>query len=372
METIAQPIDVAVIGAGLSGLVSAQVLSQAGYRVVIVDKSRGLGGRLATRRLQDTCADHGVRSLTVQGLLSQQLIQTLEQQQVLQPWSKPLYRGQNGTWFATDTIAYSNPTGLNAIAKWLATGLEIRRDQQVEAIMPQSAQWQLQCTATQTVAQIAELQARALVVAIPAPQALRLLEPLQSQGFPAEAVAALHQVEFDPCLTVIATYNADRQTVWNQFPWQALQIEDDSHLAWLSLETSKYPSRYGSVAVIQSTGRLAQQWLETTDLQAVGRLLVQQAANWVPELSQPTEQQVHRWRYALVRQPWTQPHLSVSVPLPISCSGDWCGGQTIESALRSGLEAGTQIDRMLDHRMPTHQTGKTDFANLLKPLIQHP
>lgn len=49
--------DVAIIGAGMSGLICAQELQQAGYRVVVVEKSRGLGGRVTTRRLQDTCAD---------------------------------------------------------------------------------------------------------------------------------------------------------------------------------------------------------------------------------------------------------------------------------------------------------------------------
>ena len=47
--------DIAVIGAGMAGLVCAQQLSQAGYSVVVVEKSRGVGGRVATRRLQGTC-----------------------------------------------------------------------------------------------------------------------------------------------------------------------------------------------------------------------------------------------------------------------------------------------------------------------------
>ncbi|MBC7822907.1 MAG: FAD-dependent oxidoreductase, partial [Candidatus Parcubacteria bacterium] len=52
--------DIAVIGAGVAGLTCAQQLHQAGYRVVVIEKSRGMGGRLATRRLQGTHADHGV------------------------------------------------------------------------------------------------------------------------------------------------------------------------------------------------------------------------------------------------------------------------------------------------------------------------
>jgi renalase len=53
-------IDIAIIGAGIAGLTCAQQLQQAGKQVVLIDKSRGLGGRLATRRLAGTHADHGV------------------------------------------------------------------------------------------------------------------------------------------------------------------------------------------------------------------------------------------------------------------------------------------------------------------------
>ena len=55
--------DIAVIGAGISGLVCARRLQQAGHRVVVLDKSRGVGGRVATRRLHNTIADHGARYL---------------------------------------------------------------------------------------------------------------------------------------------------------------------------------------------------------------------------------------------------------------------------------------------------------------------
>jgi renalase len=39
------------VGAGLAGLICAQKLQRAGYQVAVLEKSRGLGGRLATRRV---------------------------------------------------------------------------------------------------------------------------------------------------------------------------------------------------------------------------------------------------------------------------------------------------------------------------------
>ncbi|MFM8495428.1 MAG: NAD(P)-binding protein, partial [Planctomycetia bacterium] len=43
--------DVAVICAGMAGLCAAGVAIAAGLRVAVVDKARGVGGRMATRRL---------------------------------------------------------------------------------------------------------------------------------------------------------------------------------------------------------------------------------------------------------------------------------------------------------------------------------
>ncbi len=50
---------VAVVGAGLAGLAAARELRADGHEVVVLEKSRGLGGRLATRRAEGTVLDHG-------------------------------------------------------------------------------------------------------------------------------------------------------------------------------------------------------------------------------------------------------------------------------------------------------------------------
>ena len=69
--------DIAVIGAGITGLVCAQQLSQAGYSVLVVEKSRGLEGRLATRRLHGTWADYGACYLKPKGELLGRFVEIL-------------------------------------------------------------------------------------------------------------------------------------------------------------------------------------------------------------------------------------------------------------------------------------------------------
>src|SRR3546814_6562189 len=57
---------VAIIGAGISGLACARRLRDAGLEATLFDKSRGIGGRLATRRANpgnpEVAFDHGARS----------------------------------------------------------------------------------------------------------------------------------------------------------------------------------------------------------------------------------------------------------------------------------------------------------------------
>lgn len=352
-------IDVAIIGAGLAGIVCAQQLRQWGYRVISLEKSRGLGGRLATRRLSDTCADHGVRAIFQQGALSQQLIAALVGQQILQPWVKALYAQHADGLAPADTPTYySAPAGLTAVAKGLAQGLEIQRGQRVVAIAPAAKHWILQLEPAHPGASIdpphpvtrTSLQAKSLILAIPAPQAAELLASIDPQSTSLTSAftqlqAQVQSVQFDPCITAIATYAADYQNSLSSLPWQAVQFADSEALAWLSVETEKRASPDLTPVVIQSSASFAAQYLEADNLQTVGQTLLSQAAkllelSW---LNQPIALQVHRWRYALAQTPLQQGYLATIDPLPLICCGDWCGGSQIEAALKSGLAAATQI-----------------------------
>ena len=55
---------IAIIGAGLAGLTSAQRLAAAGLEVHLFDKSRGAGGRMCTRRAEEVRFDHGAQYFT--------------------------------------------------------------------------------------------------------------------------------------------------------------------------------------------------------------------------------------------------------------------------------------------------------------------
>lgn len=336
-------VDVAVIGAGVAGLVCAQQLHLAGYKVVVVEKSRGLGGRVATRRLYDTCADHGACYLKPKGELLGRFVQLLCDCHLLQLWTNTYQSSQNQLNKTTDPC-YVAPDGINAIAKFLAAGLDIRRSHRLLSLNLNfvNSLWTLHINSDDTATR-SELTAKAVVMAIPAPQALSILQQ-EANTVPAVFLEQLSRVEFDPCLSVIAGYPRQLHPPPD---WKAITFVDDSVLRWIGLDSSKRTAGQSSVFVLHSSADFARRHLEAPDFQPIGHQMLAHASECLlPSLKHPEWIQVHRWRYAFPSR-CLDSTLSAQTELPLVCCGDWCGGDQIESAMHSGIAAAFEVNRQM-------------------------
>lgn len=363
--------DIAVIGAGIAGLVCAQQLTQAGYSVVVVEKSRGLGGRVATRRLHDTRADHGACYLKPKGELLQRFVKSLCQHNIVEVWTDTVYEIPANSHLPiknSDSPRYTAPAGMSAIAKFLGQGLDILFKERVVTIesTPENT-WRLitasgNNTSGNNTSKNNELTAKALVIAIPAPQAVMLLEPLANSILNNTFLEQLRSVDFYPCISVMAGYSSTLQPLPE---WKAITFTEHKILAWIGFDSSKRPQPQQPVFVVQSSPDFAQIYLdlETEDLQPVGNLMLQSASEslMLEWLKTPEWMQVHRWRYAFPRNSLSENDLSknclsknclpAQTPLPLVCCGDWCGGSLIEGAMHSGLAAAQHINTQLEQKV---------------------
>ena len=110
---------VVVIGAGLAGLIAAQQLRNSGHDVVVLDKGKSPGGRLATRRIGDATLDHGAQFFTVREPEFEHHVQQWIQAGVIREWCKGFSK-QDGH------PRYIGAHGMNGIAKHLAQGIDVR------------------------------------------------------------------------------------------------------------------------------------------------------------------------------------------------------------------------------------------------------
>jgi renalase len=333
-------LDTIIIGTGIAGLICAQSLTRSGQSPTLIDKSKGLGGRLATRRLNNTHADHGVCYLKPKSESFGRWIDALVDDGILHIWTDRIHQlDRNFTLQDPSKIApcYASPQGATAIAKHLAKGLTIIPDRRVTHLEPIANGWRL--TATNGTDQDS-IDARQIVFAIPPAQVLELIESIA----PVQIVNQLKTVEFAPSITAIATYPAELLPIAEALPWRGIQC-DDPELGWIGLDSSKQLSPIKPVIVVQSNAEFADRHLDNPDQNAVGQLLLDRAAKLADWIAKPELFQVHRWRYAFAKTPMKDRFVDVGNGLYLG--GDWCGGDRVEAAYFSGLA------------IAEHLTGKT-------------
>lgn len=357
--------DVVVIGAGLSGLTAARQLHRSGYRVLVVDKSRGLGGRLATRRLTrplgTTVIDHGCRYLEPFNDAFLSPIATLLAEGVLQPWQPETFSlAAAGSLTSTNPgTLYVAPQGISAVAKAIAPGLTIARQWRASTLTPTPQGW---CIAGESLGaggqgssksdQPNSIEARAVVVAIPAPQVAALIEAAaQQHGELREMQQQLETVAFEAVITAIAGYSPDQSPRLSAQNTPGGWLVTGNHhptLRWVALDSSKRTDSKEPVVVVHSSAAFAASNIDRSDLEQVGKDLMESAAeNLDPWLKTPDWMQVHRWRYGFVSKPLNSPLLSSSaLPNLVGC-GDWCGGGNAEGAIASGHQAARLIAQAL-------------------------
>ncbi len=352
---------IAIVGAGIAGLTAGQWLQQRGYRVTLLEKSRGLGGRMATRRTETALWDHGARYLSAQletgsdpeaaGAIADLITAVAP---ALTPWSPHPWQISATTPLApAPPLAapyWVAPAGLSSLGKSLATGLTLHRRHRVTGLQTgTTSPWQL-TGINEATGQPFDYPAAAILLALPAPQILPILAPL---ALPAAALAPLAAVTYAPCLAVLAAY--DPQGIPPTDPlgieegWIVRGSGEDCPLNWVALESSKRPGSRPTV-VFQSSAAFAQGFLDCTDLAiAAQTLLSWSATHLAPWLGHPTHWQIHRWRYSQVTQPSPQPVWvgPTALPGPLLACGDWGGPHRIATARLSAIAAATHLGKLL-------------------------
>ena len=122
--------DCLVIGAGISGLMAAKVLSRKGLDVLVLDKGRGVGGRMSTRRSNAHRFDHGAQSVICSTEEFSTVARGWQREQVIHPCQYP-----SGTDAAQSKFGPMCANGgVNSIPKHLAADLRIKTGYRVTRV----------------------------------------------------------------------------------------------------------------------------------------------------------------------------------------------------------------------------------------------
>ena len=364
MESM-ESVDVLVIGAGLAGLAAARDLSNAGRNVLVLEKSRGVGGRAATKRLMplegallgdtslgDTSlgsivrADHGAQFFTARNERFQRLIAQLCELGVVREWTRGFPKlGPNGLeQRSPGNPRFICPPGMNSLGKAIQGGVGNESVIHVEFAATVSEIRQTPHGWTAVLENGQERHGKTLLVNAPAPQALKLLEA-HLNPVNLEALTAVH---YDPCWAVIAALKTRPEPGWS-----GLEIENPT-LAWAALDHTRREPDAPPVLILHASAGWSLEHLEQSPETVLEALLTTAQGllgDWVENRISAV---AHRWRYALPRV--TFPGTFLAQGNLVMC-GDWCapaggplgrGSPRIETALESGWASAKYLNENLE------------------------
>ena len=137
---------VAVIGAGISGLMCARTLADHGCDVSVFEKSRGVSGRMSTRRVDDNLSfDHGAQYFTARDGRFKRYVESWIHDGLVQPWDGRIVVVEKGVVKAEKAgdDRYVAVPGMSSIGKHIASDLSIHLETKVATPKRSDDKWLL-------------------------------------------------------------------------------------------------------------------------------------------------------------------------------------------------------------------------------------
>ncbi len=312
-----------VIGAGIAGLTAARFLKDHGVEVLVLERSQGVGGRMATRRIREARFDHGAQFFTARDEQFEKMVHTWIDAGVAREWSRG-FRNCRDDSFEDGYPRYCGSDGMVTIPKYLAIPLEIRLNVRVASVSSRDHTWLIRTSDGE------EMATSAVIVTAPAPQALTLFAA-GGVSLPESSNSQLNQIQYDPCIAVLVSLNGR-----SRIPDPGGIKLDGEPVRWMADNFAKGISPNGYGVTIHAGPEFSRTHWDIPDVEIV-RQLLETVEPWLPE--RPQSYQVHRWRYSRPFLVHPKAFLMVDDPAPVVFAGDGFRGSKIEGAALSGLAA---------------------------------
>jgi predicted NAD/FAD-dependent oxidoreductase len=280
----------------MAGLAAARVFADAGHAVTVFEKSRGVGGRMSTRREAPWAFNHGAQYFTAQSPRFQRAVRTWMRAGVLRLWQGRIVNLRAGVVSEAPVRwpRFVGVPGMSSIGRYLARGLDVRLQSRVTDLR-----------------RLQGFDVR--VVATPAPQAHALIS---------ERGAAPEQVPMEPCFAAMGVL---AEPVDLGFTGAFVA---DSPVAWVALEEDTF--------VLHADPQWTAARFEAPASLILGALLEAFRAAVGRDLPEARVLELHRWRYARASRPLGEPCFW-DPGRGLGVCGDWFLGSRVEDAFLSGV-----------------------------------
>ncbi|PSL50800.1 hypothetical protein B0H94_10276 [Salsuginibacillus halophilus] len=328
--------DTIIIGAGLAGWSAYQEM-RSDKKVLVFDKAKSPGGRMATRRIFDGQADHGAQFFTARSSWMKAWVEEQVKSGRVEEWCRGFWQAAHAERFEEDMTLnadgyprYRAVDGMAPLLKYLwqdcdmlYTGFELVNVQE------ESGCWHLSFE-TQN-GELETVSAANVLFTMPLPQAKRLFEASGLQGLSQAASGRA----FSPCLALIAAADepALKAPAGLQFHEGPLQFIADNKLKGVSAT---------HVVTVHGSESFSKAWFDVDD-DEVKVKMHELASPWLDTVLR--ESVVKRWRYAKPINPAGEGSVlhTTKTGATAAFAGDAFFNGKVEGALLSGKEAAERL-----------------------------
>ena len=225
MNSKIQNKKIAIIGAGMSGVTAAKELAKLN-EVTVFDKSRGIGGRMATRRVDNYHFDHGAQFFNAKSEEFKDLCQKVKSDSIIEEWNcnfaEITENKINKKWqFGNEKAHFVAKPQMNNLCKYIAKDLNILLGTQIKSINFENKKWSLK-----TIEDELFNNFDYLILAIPSHQAINLI-PKNFKYF--DIIA---NIKMSGCFTLMLGF---KEKLSMEF--EAALVKE-SNISWISVNSS--------------------------------------------------------------------------------------------------------------------------------------
>jgi len=316
----------------MAGLALAQFL-KGHCEVRLFDKSRGVGGRIATRYQDYYEFDHGAQYFTAKSKPFQTFLSPLIEEGLVAAWTPAMAqidagRIQEIVQWEDDAPHYVAVPRMNSLCKSLAESQTLHLQTRIASIRKTGTTWQLQDEASNAFDGFDWV-----VCTAPAAQTAALMPDQFAHH------QILRSITMKPCHTLMLGFETPID-----LPWQVARVVN-SDISWMALNGNKPGRPQGVSMVIHSNNDWSDKHIDD-DLRYVQQHLLSEAGQIIgADLTKANHIDLHRWRYAIAEK---QPHkMLMDAENQLAAIGDWCVEGRVEGAFTSAAALFEKLQPLL-------------------------
>jgi predicted NAD/FAD-dependent oxidoreductase len=294
--------DILITGAGLAGLNCAKNLATTNQKlkIQILEKSKGCGGRMATRRIGDSKFDHGAQFIKV----------TQESKKLVTFWQEKNVANH----FPSQAFeAICGQSGMTHLAKKIAENCIIKYNSKVIRLEKHSMYWRVFVEPDE------QILAKQVVLTCPLPQSLDVL--LQSE---IDFDLRLSKIQYNQSIVLLVQFDSSLDSEMNY------RENIDENIFSICSQRAKKLSQFHDYTIVMQN-LWSHKYFEKSDDEI--SLVVKDLFQIVFPKKYILSLTVKKWRFASPAQIWERLYEKIAPGLYLA--GDAFGGPSLIGALRS-------------------------------------